>query len=159
MLISKQCNVPRGDAGFQTAAVESQERVIAELIYDSCQHTPPSNMRNGSVSARQLLYRSGSVCVDMRMEPRPGTDFLVLIGQLLDSSHPSYGMRCVPVSLRSDGDTISRQETNEVGEFDFGIGADSLHHAELVFGIGRQKLLVVPVPEAIPAPVAKTACG
>jgi hypothetical protein len=97
------------------------------------------------------------MCVDMRMDPEPGTDFMVLIGQLLDSSEPPYGMRSVPVSLRSDGDTLFHKETNDVGEFDFGFGAEVLHHAELVFGIGRQKMLVVPVPEMAPAPVVKTA--
>jgi hypothetical protein len=102
-------------------------------------------MRSGHATARQLLYKSGSVCIDMRMQPTPGSESIVLIGQLLDSMSPGQGMGGVSVSLMSKGDTVSRKKTNDAGEFDFGL--EPLRDVQLVFGIGDSRTIVVSVPE------------
>jgi hypothetical protein len=118
---------------------------IASLVFDSVQSPAPDGIRSASPSARQLLYRSGSVCIDMRLQPKPGTDSVVLVGQLLDSASPTHGMSDVAVTLVSEGDTVACKKTNNFGEFDFGF--ETLHHSQLVFGIGRSKTIVVPVPD------------
>ena len=129
----------------QGLPTRSQKFELAMLVFDSSQVTRvAAGVRGSHTSARQLLYKSGSVCVDMRMQPKPGSDSVVLMGQLLDSTSPAQGMGGVPVSLLCEGDTLSRKKTNQVGEFEFGFGA--LHTVHLVFGIGESRLLVVPVP-------------
>jgi hypothetical protein len=119
---------------------------LAILQFDSDLQPLAAGVRSGSGSARQLLYRSGSVCIDMRMEPTPGSESMVLIGQLLDSMNPGHGLGGVPVSLLSKGDTVSRKQTNAAGEFDFGLqlGRDM----QLVFGIEHSRTIVVAVPES-----------
>jgi len=120
---------------------------LAMLVFDSAQvATVTAGVRGGYAPGRQLLYKSGTVCIDMRMQPKPGSDSVVLMGQLLDSSRPAHGIGDVPVSLLCEGDTLSRKTTNQVGEFEFGFGA--LRDVQLVFGIGESRLLVVPVPNA-----------
>lgn len=118
---------------------------LATLQFDSDLQPLAAGIRSGSGSARQLLYKSGSVCIDMRMEPTPGSESMVLVGQLLDSMNPGHGLGGVPVSLLSKGDTVSRKRTNEAGEFDFGLklGRDM----QLVFGIESSRTIVVAVPE------------
>jgi len=119
---------------------------VAALVFDSCDAPAAAGIRGGLVSARQLLYKSGTFCIDMRMQPKPGTDSVVLIGQLLDSDQPTQGMSNVPVSLVCEGDTVARRRTNSFGEFDFGF--ENLHHTQLIFGIGKRRTIVVPVPDA-----------
>jgi hypothetical protein len=130
---------------LMTARTEKFE--LATLVFDSSRVSPvTAGVRGGYAAARQLLYKSGSVCIDMRMQPKPGSDSVVLMGQLLDSSRPAHGIGDVPVSLLCEGDTLSRKTTNPVGEFEFGFGA--FRDVQLVFGIGESRLLVVPVPNA-----------
>jgi hypothetical protein len=118
---------------------------IASMVFDSLQSPVPNGIRGTSPSARQLLFRSGSVCLDMRLQPKPGTDSVVLVGQLLDSASPTHGMSDVAVSLVSEGDTVACKKTNNFGEFDFGF--ETLHHSQLVLEINRSKTIVVPVPD------------
>jgi hypothetical protein len=118
---------------------------LAKLLFDSALQPMAAGMRGSSAVVRQMLYKSGSVCIDMRMQPRPGSDSVVLMGQLLDSAKPDHGVSGIPVSLLCEGDTVSRARTNDVGEFDFGITA--LDHLQLVFGIGGSRTIVVAVPD------------
>lgn len=118
---------------------------LATLQFDSATQPLVAGVRGAHASARQLLYKSGTVCIDMRMQPTPGAESIVLIGQLLDSMNPGHGMGGVPVSLLSKGDTVLRKQTNQDGEFDFGLEPSS--DMQLVFGIGESRTIVVAVPE------------
>ena len=118
---------------------------LATLQFDSNRQPLAAGVRSGHGSARQLLYKSGSICIDMRMQPTPGSESVVLMGQLLDSLNPGQGIGGIPVSLLSMGDTVSRKQTNLDGEFDFGL--ESGHDMQLVFGIGASRTIVVAVPE------------
>jgi len=119
---------------------------LASLLFDSAMEPIAAGIRGSSAVVRQLLYKSGTVCIDMRMQPKPGSDAMVLMGQIHDSTKPDHGVGGVPVSLLSEGDTVSLGKTNEVGEFDFGITA--LDHLQLVFGIGGSRTIIVPVPDS-----------
>lgn len=119
---------------------------IATVMFDSALQPAPAGLRGTAAVARQLLYKSGSVCIDMRMEPKPGSDSLVLVGQLLDAARPDHGISGIPINLLCKGDTISSGETNDIGEFDFGIAMHD--HLQLVFGISKHRSIVVPVPSS-----------
>jgi anti-sigma factor RsiW len=136
-------------AGFalrKVVSFPSGKLDLATLQFDSDRQPLAAGMRSGQATARQLLYKSGSVCIDMRMEPKPGSETIVLIGQLLDSMHPGHGISGVAVSLLSKGNTLLRKETNAAGEFDFGLEPRS--DMQLVFGIGNSRTIVVSVPDA-----------
>jgi len=129
-----------GTAGDCTAAVE-----LAQLVFDSNETPYRDGLRGSSGVARQLLYKAGSICIDMRMQPTPGSNAVVLVGQLLNSSRPDHGIGEIPVTLISKGDAISQKRTNRFGEFDF--GADALEDAQLIFGLGTRQNIIVPVPD------------
>src|ERR1700733_5925854 len=117
---------------------------VAQMIFDSAVQPLVKGVR-GSAAVRQMLYKSGSLFIDMQIQPTPGSDSRVLIGQLHDSAKPNHGIRGVPVSLLLEGGTVSRNETNEAGEFDFGIHA--LGKLHLLFGIDENRTLLVAVPD------------
>ena len=121
-----------------------EEFDVAELVFDSDQHSPAAGVRGSATIARQLVYRVGSICIDMCMQPKPGSDAMVLIGQLLDSKHPDHGIGDIPVHLLCEGGMISRKRTNTVGEFEFGI--ESPQALQLSFGIAGRRKLIVPLP-------------
>jgi hypothetical protein len=120
---------------------------LAMLQFDSDRQPMAAGMRSGQPMARQMLYRSGTVCIDMRMQPTPGSESIVLVGQLLDSMNPGHGISGIPVSLLSKGDTVSHKQTNHLGEFDFGL--EKSGDLQLVFGIGDSRTIVVAVPEGL----------
>ncbi len=128
--------------GLVSCTMKSEQ---ANLVFDSALQTAGTDVRSGSVSGRQLLYKAGNVCIDMHMQSQLGSDSVVLIGQLLDSDRPSQGLPDIPVLLLCEGDTISSQTTNSFGEFDFGI--ETPHNLQLVFGIGQRRPLIVSMPD------------
>jgi hypothetical protein len=136
-------------AGFRLRKVvefPSGKLDLATLQFDSSTQPLVAGVRSGPTSARQLLYKSGTVCIDMRMQPTPGSESIVLIGQLLDSLNPGHGIGGIPVSLLLKGSMVSRKQTNQDGEFDFGLEPTS--DMQLVFGIGASRTIVVAVPQA-----------
>src|ERR1700744_6149944 len=76
----------------------------AQLIFDSALQPVVPGVR-GSAAVRQMLYKSGSLFIDMQIQPTPGSDSRVLIGQLHDSANPNHGIRGVPVSLLLENGT------------------------------------------------------
>ena len=130
---------------FREAPFPSGKLELATLQFDSDRGPVVVGVRSGHMSARQLLYRSGSVCIDMRMHPTPGSESIVIVGQLLDSMDPGHGIGDIPVSLLSGGDTLSRKRTNQDGEFDFGL--EPINDMQLVFGMNESRMIVVPLPE------------
>jgi hypothetical protein len=119
---------------------------LAKMVFDSAQQPSAAGVRGSSTPARQLLYRSGNVCIDLQIQPRLGSGSVVLIGQVLDIATPAYGMGDVSVTLLCGGDLISRKKTNDLGEFDFRF--EMLQQVQLVIGIDTNRKVVVPVPRA-----------
>jgi hypothetical protein len=136
------------NAMFAVSKVMSQTRglQIAKLLFDSTGQPATVGLRGAAAVARQLLYKSGSVFIDMRVQPKPGSDSVVVIGQLLDCDKPDHGISGIPVSLLSQGKTVSRGKTNDIGEFDFGVNA--LDKMQLAFGFSKDRTIIVPVPDA-----------
>jgi hypothetical protein len=134
-----------GGLGDARQSLHSEKLRVAELISDSAQPSAVTGVRASNAQARQLLYRMGSLCVDVCMQPELGSLQIMLVGQLLDSQEPGHGLGDIPVSLLCEDIPISQNRTNAVGEFCFGFRA--LHDAQLVFGIGEDKILIVPVPD------------
>jgi len=118
---------------------------IANLMFDSDSQMAIAGIRGSAASARQLLYKSGSFCIDMQVQPKPGSDDVILVGQLLDSAKFTQGVGDVPVTLICGGDMVSRKRTNNFGEFDFGFEASRNVH--LLFGLAEHRTIMVPVPD------------
>lgn len=88
-----------------------------ELLFDSFVQPLPPGARTSVVSGRQLLYRIGSVYVDMEVDKKANSDRVSLVGQMLDSSRPGHPLAGIPVALFERRRNIARTSSNDNGEF------------------------------------------
>jgi hypothetical protein len=64
-----------------------------------------------------FLFREGSLLLDMRVQSKPASDAVSVIGQVLDSSKLDVRFGNRAVSLVRESDALARTTTNEFGEF------------------------------------------
>lgn len=130
--------------GLMQGAPAPQGLEIAKLAFDSFEGELVAQRGMAVQMPRQLLFKCGTFCVDVRLEPKPGSNYVVMVGQVIDAQKPLKGFDHVPVSLLSRGDKVSETTTNQFGEFNFGF--ESVSQMQLFFGM-QQKALVVPLPQ------------
>jgi hypothetical protein len=64
-----------------------------------------------------MLYRADPYQIDIQIEPKPGSNRLVITGQLLDLSHPGVIGRDIQVTLSNRRGNTVLAATNQFGEF------------------------------------------
>ena len=93
---------------------------FATLLFDSLLAPAPEGVRAAAMtmggSVRQMLFRSGSVVVDLRVT-RVGADNVILVGQVLNLSRESVGSPAVRVLLERGRSALAAAVANEFGEF------------------------------------------
>lgn len=95
-----------------------QSKTAFELLFDSLAQPVAAGARAASVaSARQLLYRVGTVYVDMRVDSENNSERAALVGQMLDSAHPNHPVSGVPVVLLDGRKNVASTISNTNGEF------------------------------------------
>jgi CheY-like chemotaxis protein len=101
---------------------EVVRRIInaAQLVFDSFLQPMPAGVRGvAQLTARQLLYQSGSLMADLWLEPQTDSNSLALVGQIVDSSRPDCHFGSTPVVLHGCKGPIALATTNKFGEFHF----------------------------------------
>jgi anti-sigma factor RsiW len=102
------------------AAEESripQSKTAFELLFDSLAQPVAAGARASVASARQLLYRVGTVYVDMRVDSENNSERAALVGQMLDSTQPNRPVSGVPVVLLDGRKNVASTISNTNGEF------------------------------------------
>ena len=64
-----------------------------------------------------MLYRADSFRIDLQIEPKPGSNHVVITGQMMDVSAPEMVSRGVQVKLSNFRGNLIHTVTNEFGEF------------------------------------------
>ena len=95
---------------------------FAQVIFDSLMEPAPAGVRASAGIARQFLYQSGDIYIDMRWDKR---DWLA--GQVLDSRHPNKHVGEAEVWVTGDGRVCGRAVTNAYGEFQIQCPEDHRH--------------------------------
>lgn len=90
---------------------------LIELLFDSLSEPLAAGARASVASARQLLYRVGTVYVDMRVDSEVNSEQAALVGQMLDSAHPGHPVSGVPVVLMDGRKNVASTISNTNGEF------------------------------------------
>jgi len=107
-------------AAFATAGMaQAQEgsRGPIEVLFDSFLQPAVAGSRSVVIGTRQMLYRADPYQIDIQIEPKLGSNRLVITGQLLDLSHPGVIGRDIQVTLSNlRGNTVIAA-TNLFGEF------------------------------------------
>jgi hypothetical protein len=122
--------------GFVQAA--GRKMSVLEFLFDSFAQPIAAGARASVASARQLLYRVGTVYVDMRVDTEGNSDRASLVGQMLDSAKPGQPVAGVPVVLLEGQKNITSTSSNDNGEF------------QLQFAVKNNLRLAVAVDKANP---------
>jgi len=131
-------------------AVEDRISGMLPLLFDSFAQPAISGVRVALTTSRQLLYRKGDCCIDIRLEHALGAKEVSLIGQVLDSGQAGRGVGSILVELMSGEKNIAGTATNNFGEFQFLFPV--AHQLQICFGISSQNCFWIKIPplETIP---------
>jgi len=88
-----------------------------ELLFDSVAQSGNERIRTSVIVSRQLLFRIGSVFVDLEVDKEVNSDRVSLIGQLVDSANPGHSPVGIPIVLLQRGKCIVKTLSNDNGEF------------------------------------------
>ncbi len=134
-------------APFKLASKQATATQIARLTFDSFARRAQVGFRGADPLARQLMYQFEDVFIDLRLEPKPATNQVGLVGQIADSGQTSGSVEGVVVSLLRGNDTLLQTSTNQFGEFHF-----SMQSSELLQLLVRLKetsiVMSLPDPES-----------
>ena len=99
--VNQELQVAPPESSLQVASAMSSHRdlwlfsagniELAELVFDSASQCPGTATRASVASARQLLYKSGNVCIDMHVQPTPGLESVVSDRAASEFEAPSPG--------------------------------------------------------------------
>lgn len=117
---------------------------MAEMIFDSLVQPAPQGVRSAGASPRQLIYRKGDCCIDMRIEHKSGSGRIALVGQVLDSGAANRGLENIPVLLLNAGYLVEQTATNRFGEFQ--LEFEAAENLQLSIAMKRSNSFVVPIP-------------
>jgi hypothetical protein len=107
-------------AAFVTSGLtqtKKESKGLIEVLFDSFQQPALAGARSVVIGTRQMLYRADPFQIDIQIEPKLGSNRLVITGQLLDLSHPGVIGRDIQVTLSNHRGNTVLAATNQFGEF------------------------------------------
>jgi len=99
------------------AQTKKESKGLIEVLFDSFQQPALAGARSVVIGTRQMLYRADPFQIDIQIEPKLGSNRLVITGQLLDLSHPGVIGRDIQVTLSNHRGNTVLAATNQFGEF------------------------------------------
>jgi hypothetical protein len=96
---------------------EREAKSLVEVLFDSFLQPEVAGARSRATGARQMLYRADSFQIDLQIEPKPGSNHVVVTGQMMDVSTPEIVSRGVQIKLSNFRENVIHTVTNEFGEF------------------------------------------
>jgi hypothetical protein len=99
------------------AQTKKEPKGLIEVLFDSFQQPALAGARSVIIGTRQMLYRADPFQIDIQIEPKLGSNRLVITGQLLDLSHPGVIGRDIQVTLSNHRGSTVLAATNQFGEF------------------------------------------
>jgi hypothetical protein len=102
---------------FRISESTSRVPTLAELVFDSFRQPAAVGLRSSRTSARQFLYKSEGVDVDIHTRFDLDSNRVLLTGQILDPSNPDANMKDISVMLIDEREMSTQAMTNASGEF------------------------------------------
>jgi len=125
-------------------AVPQDVTPVARLISDSLHDPLPAGVRGSQDRSRRLLFSSGSLTVDLLVEPEADSNRIALWGQILDSARPDRRFAGVSVTLQGWKGPVAQATADEFGEFQFDFNFVS--NLSLEMRIAETNYITVPLP-------------
>ena len=138
---------PSLDSLVRRNIVHRQITQSARLVQDSFLQPLYAGVRNlQPLSARRLLYESGSLMADLSLEPQENSQLITLVGQVLDSAQPERQLASLSLVLQGQAGPIAVATTNEIGEFHFDF--DSEPRVTLEIGVKANHWVSLELPDS-----------
>lgn len=118
---------------------------IPRLVFDSLWQPVAVGVRSAVRAPRQVLYRAGKISVEMHVEPEPGSERLMITGQL-SSAEGSDALLGIPVVITGLLGKVAEVKTNRFGEFHLAFPAQ--RGLRISFGIGSDREIAIPLDGA-----------
>jgi len=119
---------------------------LARLIMDSSWHEAAAGVRSAGALPSQLLYKFGTMNIDLRIEQIPASRRISIIGQVLDVSTKRLMIadaQVVPLYERGDAQITT---TNEFGEFE--LECESVSNMYLAVRLDKRMEIWVPLNQS-----------
>jgi hypothetical protein len=102
-------------SGLKGQRKESRSRI--SVLFDSFLQPVVEGARSAATDSRQMLYRADPFQIDLQIEAKPGSNHLMVTGQLLDLSNPGIAGKDVNVTLSNLRGHVVHAVSNQHGEF------------------------------------------
>jgi len=99
------------------AKQQQKSSTVAELLFDSFLQPALAGARSVVIGTRQMLYRADPYQIDIQIEPKPGTNRLVITGQLLEIGTSVMTAAGMNITLSNHRGNSVIAATNQFGEF------------------------------------------
>ena len=127
--------------------LRQQRRLPARLVFDTADRSVAADTRRRESTSRHLLYEVDTLCLDLRLDRRPQSAEVVVVGQLADRDDPLKPLAGLPVFLALEEALLARTVSNRQGEFQ--VRYESENPVSLCLSLDSDRLIEVPVePEA-----------
>lgn len=92
-----------------------------------------AGLRSDAHNMSHLLFKEGTLMLDVHLQPTSGSGRVALVGQLLDSARIGKRFENRSIALMREEDAVARTITNQAGEFslEFNPGEDLMLLVEL----------------------------
>lgn len=101
-----------------TFSGESASAVFARLVFDTFARPALAGIRSRAAAARQMLYETEGLVVDLRFDHSPAPKLIHVTGQILDKREPYGAIANTAVTVwTAQGVPIAEARTNDLGEF------------------------------------------
>ena len=128
-------------AASSLSRAQERSQSLVEVLFDSFRQPALAGARSVVIGTRQMLYKADPYQIDIQIEPKPGTNRLVVTGQMLDLSNPGVLGRDVQVTVSNRRGNSVVVATNQFGEFSGEI--DNSGDLELsILGQGDQPVVI-----------------
>jgi hypothetical protein len=131
---------------FRLVAGEKKQRRLGDLprlVFDSLWQPAMAGVRSSASTARQVLYRTKDVTIEMRIEPEQLSESLNVIGQISSVQSHGEGIPEVGVVVGGKANVIAEARTNRFGEFQCSfVPEEGLY---IQFAVSEGKTLSIPL--------------
>jgi hypothetical protein len=118
---------------------------MARLVFDSWEHPAAVASRASTMQfTRQVIHEAEPFVIDLRIEHDPGSNHVLLTGQVVNSLNAEQDIEPVEVIVLRGNQVVARTSTTTTGEFDLEFQAEE--ELRLIIDIRGQRAIGIVLP-------------
>ena len=134
----------RNAFALMTEPQKSKRRFeIPRLVFDSLWQPAPVGVRSAPSAPRQVLYSTGAIAIEMRLEPALNSELVNVTGQVSNAALKGEGLAGISVLVNSIKRKLAEARTNQFGEFQLSFVPET--GLRIFFAVENGKNLSIPL--------------